>query len=291
MIFKSSVHSDYQIEVEDGKIDLSLLNKVVDSSLPKSIKAEELSSVLKQIQTKEIHPYIDWLRIYGLAASKKKKDGVLPDTAYWNHVTYQEIKPQSSLNKGWEWTKITRDGLSEIGDFVAMDVETTGLTNDDSIIQLSAVKFVNGQIADTYDTFLKPSNDKPVSRVITDITGITQEDVEHAPSFIEVYRDFLDFCGDLIWVGHNISFDIRMFENEMKRANLDMPDLVSADTLTITKEVYPFWSSRGGAYKLENIKHRLKPGLIDGLTSHNSLADSKMCGWWLLQMMEDLHVR
>lgn len=287
MRITSSKHADYAAEFNDqGMFRTDLLNQVASLSLPEFVTVQEALATLKAMD-ENAHAYAKWLTLYITPASRFKRDTVLPDAAYWAKAVYQEIAVSVDETDQWVWNKLDTEGM-DVRDFVAMDVETTGLSREDSIIQLSAVKFKDGQIVDEFDLFVSPSNDKPISSTITDITGITQEDVTGQARFNEVVDDFLGFIGDLTWVGHNIGFDIRMFESEMTRAGLEMPDITSIDTLTVTKDVFPFWPSRGGAYKLENIKHRLAPELIKGLQSHNSLDDSKMCGWWLLELQKEV---
>lgn len=99
----------------------------------------------------------------------------------------------------WVWNKLDTEGM-DVRDFRAMDVETTGLSRDDSIIQLSAVKFQDGQIVGEFDLFVSPSNDKPISSTITDITGITQEDVNGQAKLSRGGQRLpRAFIGDLPW--------------------------------------------------------------------------------------------
>lgn len=293
MRISSSKYADYVVEFnEEGLVDTQLLNQVLGTTLPSFATVEEVSETLTAEVDPGSHTYAQWLKLYLKVATRFKKDTILPDTAYWSRAKYMGFESEDeSLTPEWVWTKIPTEDIADVKDFVAMDVETTGLSSTDSIIQLSAVKFINGEVVEEFDTFVKPSNGKSISFEITDITGITQEDVDSGKQFTEVLDAFWEFIGDLPWVGHNIVFDIGKFKGEIDRAGLEMPDITTIDTLTVTKQLFPFWPSRGGAYKLENIKHRLDPELISGLQSHNSLDDSKMCGWWLLELQKEVRSR
>ena len=96
--------------------------------------------------------------------------------------------------------------------FVAFDFETTGLsTTIDSIIEIGAVKVVNGKIVDsaefTFQELVKPFK-RSIKQEITDKTGITKADVANARKMWEVTPDFMKFVGDNILVGfNNVSFD------------------------------------------------------------------------------------
>lgn len=104
----------------------------------------------------------------------------------------------------------TRD--MDFNSFVVFDVETTGFsTKIDSIIEIGAIKVIDGQIVDekefTFQEFVKPYK-RSISSKITELTGITADDVKGARQMWEVIPDFLDFAGDMVLVGYNsIKFD------------------------------------------------------------------------------------
>ena len=95
-----------------------------------------------------------------------------------------------------------------IKDYIAFDLETTGLdVQKDAIIEIGALKVVDGKVSERFIEFVKP--DKRISSMITNITGITNEMVEDARPTKDIIRDFVDFCGDYVLVGHNIMFDYK----------------------------------------------------------------------------------
>lgn len=107
------------------------------------------------------------------------------------------------------------------------DTETTGLLKTDVneleeqpyIIEFYACKIDDDfNLIDEYETFIKPP--VPVTDNITKITGITQKDVDNAPTFIEVYPDIAEFfVGVNEMIAHNLSFDKNMIANELLRIN------------------------------------------------------------------------
>lgn len=93
-----------------------------------------------------------------------------------------------------------------INDYVVLDLETTGLNPKlDKIIEIGAVKVRDGKVADIYSTFVNPG--RLLTERIVELTGITDEDLKHAPYIEEVLPDFLTFVGDDILIGHNLIFD------------------------------------------------------------------------------------
>ena len=98
-----------------------------------------------------------------------------------------------------------------IKDYVAFDLETTGLNvESDYIIEIGALKVKDGKVCDRFIEFLKPQ--VPITPMITNITGITNEMVAGARNTRDIIRDFVEFCGDFILVGHNIMFDYKFMK-------------------------------------------------------------------------------
>ncbi len=92
--------------------------------------------------------------------------------------------------------------------YVVVDLETTGLSpKTDIILEFAAIKVVNGEIADTFQSLCDPGFDIPP--MITAITGITNEMVRCAPNPGSVLPHFLDFVSDSFVIGHNVLFDVR----------------------------------------------------------------------------------
>jgi DNA polymerase-3 subunit alpha (Gram-positive type) len=123
--------------------------------------------------------------------------------------------------------------------FVVVDLETTGLEpNLDSIVEIAAVKVVNGQIVDEKTTLVHPGIFVP--QETTDITGITTEMLIGQPKFEEVVEDYLNFIGeDGVFVAHNADFDFAFFNSHLRRMN--KPELKNpcVCTFKLAKVVHP----------------------------------------------------
>lgn len=93
------------------------------------------------------------------------------------------------------------------GEFVAFDIETTGLSAaTDRIIEIGAVRFRNGEIVDRFNTFADPQ--RPLSLKIVELTGITDEMLKGAPPIETAIDAFLEFAGDSVLAAHNATFDV-----------------------------------------------------------------------------------
>lgn len=110
--------------------------------------------------------------------------------------------------------------------FVAFDIEHTGtfgISNGDAeseIIEIGAVKVVNGEVVDRFDSFANPG--RKIVPMVTRLTNITDEMVANEPSVSEVIAKFKDFIGDNVLVGHNIKgCDIPHIVRAGKRAGVN----------------------------------------------------------------------
>lgn len=102
--------------------------------------------------------------------------------------------------------------------FVVIDTELTGLDErKDSIVSMAAIRMVGGRIdfEDVFYRLVSPEAALTAESVI--IHGITPSDVHEKPDINTVLREFLEFCGDDIIVGHCVGIDLAFINREMKR--------------------------------------------------------------------------
>ena len=168
-----------------------------------------------------------------------------------------------------------------LGTFVSFDLETTGLdSRTDFIIELGAVKVVDGVITERYQQFVKPPVRIP--QFIQKLTGITNEMVADAPVFEDVVDDLYDFLGDHPLVAHNIYFDHNFLD--VKRAAIDGIPLKNKlmDTLSLVRTL-----------RYDSINHKL--GTVAefyGLSkegAHRADADAVMVADLLLNLISEMH--
>src|SRR4030095_11895323 len=95
--------------------------------------------------------------------------------------------------------------------FVVVDLETTGGgPADGGIIEIGAVRVVDGRLLDTFGTLVNPG--RPPPPFVAALTGISDDMVAGAPSIAEVLPRFLEFAGDAVLVAHNARFDVGHLE-------------------------------------------------------------------------------
>ncbi len=138
--------------------------------------------------------------------------------------------------------------------FVVFDLETTGLVSQpsmgkmDKIIEIGAVKIVNGEMKEKFTSFVA-CKDK-LSEEIVKLTGIVDDDLVGAPAIEDVIADFFKFADGAYLVGHNVQFDynfVRYYGAENGYAFENR----SFDTLTLAQE--RFRAGEIPNYKLNSV--------------------------------------
>lgn len=151
-------------------------------------------------------------------------------------------------------------------DFTVIDLETTGLDSFyDEIIEVVAIKVRNKKIVDKFESLVNPKF--PIDNFITELTGITNEMLEEAPTIETVLPNFLDFIKDDIILGHNVNFDINfLYDKSLEILNYKFTnDFV--DLLRLSRKVYPDFPN----HKLRTIASKLN---IDNPSLHRAFDDS-----------------
>ena len=118
----------------------------------------------------------------------------------------------------------------DLSSFIALDFETTGLSKfTDRIIEVAAIIFKDGKITDSFVTLVNPKIQ--ISDTITNITGITNEMVSHAPTEQEIVEELYSFIGNYPLVAHNMKFDEGFLKELFNRYNLPEKSNQLYDTL------------------------------------------------------------
>lgn len=128
---------------------------------------------------------------------------------------------------------IDSKGQSLMDSYVVFDIETTGFNSvNDRIIEIGAVRVVEGEIKETFSEFVNP--ERPIPYKITQLTTITDDMVKDAGTIEEILPQFLKFCEGSVLVAHNAGFDTGFIRENAKRLNLPYDHTV-VDTLGLGK--------------------------------------------------------
>ncbi len=165
-------------------------------------------------------------------------------------------------------------------DFVALDLETTGLdSKTDRIIEIGAVRFSNGVAGEEYSTFVDPA--MPIPEHITRLTGITNEHVSGAPLFAAIAGRLVAFIGDMPICGHQVDFDINFLNEELKRIALPTVFVQQIDTALISRIV----NLSVTRYTLGSVAKALGVALEN---AHRALDDARASGNVALSLLPRL---
>lgn len=122
-------------------------------------------------------------------------------------------------------------------EMVVFDIETTGLSNRTcGITEIGAVIIKDGEIIDTFNTFVNPEMHIPEE--ITKLTSIDDDMVKDAPLTEEAVRAFLDFAGDRMLIAHNAGFDIGFIRVAAEKYGIEFGNTY-LDTVPLSKYVNP----------------------------------------------------
>ena len=166
-------------------------------------------------------------------------------------------------------------------EYVVFDIETTGLSvSNCKIIELAAVKMVEGKEIDRYSTFVDPHERIPYN--IQQLTNITDEMVQGAPEVDEVLKQFVEFCGDAIVVAHNARFDIGFIQHNLKK--LGMPEMENPvlDTLELARLLHPTMKN----HRLNTLSDKYKVSLE---SHHRAIDDTIALAGILVGLLNDAY--
>ncbi|MBR1905494.1 MAG: topoisomerase DNA-binding C4 zinc finger domain-containing protein [Clostridiales bacterium] len=126
-----------------------------------------------------------------------------------------------------------------LSDYILFDLETTGLsTENDQVVEISALKITDGKITDEFSTLVNPGIHIPYQA--SSINGITDDMVKEAPDMEHALKDFISFIGDSILVGHNIKrFDLGFIQRDAVRYFGRQLTNGYVDTLILSRKYLP----------------------------------------------------
>jgi DNA polymerase III subunit epsilon len=162
------------------------------------------------------------------------------------------------------------DELPQAREYIALDLETTGLMADtDRIVEIGAVRFrESGEETGRFQCLVNPQ--RRMSPAAYAIHGLSDEDLADAPPARDVLPRFLAFLGDpesTALLAHNASFDAGFLGRELARADLSTPTHSLFDTLALARRRLP----QATSHRLDNLATILG---LDPAGAHRALADS-----------------
>ncbi len=163
--------------------------------------------------------------------------------------------------------------------FVVFDLETTGIgPKSNEIIEIGAVKVVDGVMGDTFSEFVNP--ERPIPYHIQELTGIDDSMVAGAENIDAILPRFLSFCQGAVMVAHNASFDMGFIEQKARERGMET-DFTVIDTVSVARALLPDLKR----YKLDTVAKKLGVSLEN---HHRAVDDATATAEIFVKMMERL---
>lgn len=135
-------------------------------------------------------------------------------------VTDESTSSDLSLRRSLSFSVSPKDAVKDMP-WVVFDFETTGLNyHNDRIIEIGALKMINGEIVDEISTLIEV--DIPIPEVVQNITGITPDMLSGQPRIESYLSNFFKFIEGSILIAHNAEFDMSFLSAEASRLGYDI---------------------------------------------------------------------
>lgn len=159
---------------------------------------------------------------------------------------------------------------------VLVDIETNGLNHvRGRVIEVAAIRIENGQIVREFRQLLDPG--APLPQFITNLTGITENDLQGAPLFAAIANELHEMLEGAIFVAHNVRFDYSFLKQEFKRVGMTFSPRQLC-TVRLSRALYP-----------EHRSHKLQ-SLIDRynfrVSERHRAYDDALVLWQFLQHVQ-----
>jgi DNA polymerase-3 subunit epsilon len=155
-------------------------------------------------------------------------------------------------------------------EFLAVDTETNGLGGDScELTEIGTVLVGGGELHDRWSSLVRTN--MPLGRGIQRFTGITQQQIDHAPEPEAVLPSLALMLEGRVMVAHNAAFDRRVLRQAFARVGLTWPNPPVLCTAALARAVLPLQRQR----KLTLLADALG---IEVDIAHRALADAETCG-------------
>lgn len=165
--------------------------------------------------------------------------------------------------------------------FTVFDVETSGLKPDkDDVLEIAALKLRGSEIIDRFEMLAQPT--KSIPPEAERVHGLNEIFLlVNGQSIDIVIKNFLDFIGDSIIVGHNIrEFDWLFIIYYCQKMRLAKPENKLIDTLELSRKLLSLNSNT-----LTNVASHFG---FEHKDAHRAMPDVEMNAKVFLKLMEIL---
>ncbi|MEW6535148.1 MAG: 3'-5' exonuclease [Candidatus Auribacterota bacterium] len=194
-------------------------------------------------------------RIFNYLSRKKNRAGTEPEIcglffqAMPNHPGVSHTMLQSVLRLDGRFYYDDRNGLWFVNEdmlsirlpeaeYCIIDIETTGFNRQfDRIIEIGAVKIVDGELYSKMDLLINP--ERPVPFKITQLTGLAEEMLVDKQPFHEIVPALMEYIGSSVLVAHHSDFDLGFINASLQRCGHHPLDNITLCSCKIARRLFP----------------------------------------------------
>lgn len=168
-----------------------------------------------------------------------------------------------------------------------LDTETTGLGDDDEIVQIGIVDH-KGKVL--LNELVKPT--KPISQSASEIHGITNETVKNAHSYTEIHDKIVEIVKDKNLLIYNKDFDLDMLQQTAMIHGLSGYKFGYKKAFCVMNwyaKIYGEYNDYFGSYtwqKLSNAAYQQDIDISD-LTEHEAVSDCEITRRLVTKLISD----
>ncbi len=150
--------------------------------------------------------------------------------------------------------------------FSFVDIETTGTNPKNSrIIEIGIIRVEDGSIVEEFSSLINPQTF--VDPFILTMTGISQTELESAPSFYKIKDKIKELLSGSVFVAHNAIFDYSFIKKEFEHLEESFSSKYCC-TVKLSKKLYP-------RFKHHNLDSIIKRFNLNCTNRHRAFDDTK----------------
>ncbi len=185
------------------------------------------------------------------------------------------------------------------GQLIVLDLEMNPVKGEEAarlareVIEIGAVRVCNNEIADSFQTYVKPSFSNNVSPYIRRLTGINDANIRHAPSFADAMHKLAE------WIGAESGVVICTWSDADKRQIMEesaVKTVTIPGNLDVFEDVQLLHHEKFGAdiTRKQMALHKAAQQygiMMSKKESHSALYDSKITAEILIQLLTGRYQR
>lgn len=166
--------------------------------------------------------------------------------------------------------------------YVVVDLETTGhsIKAGDEMIEIGMAVIEDGQLTEQLSAFVRPT--QPIPPFISQLTGITDEDVKEAETFDVIAPRVLSLLDGGVFVAHNVQFDLNFLNDALEEEGYLPYTGPVIDTVELARILLPTAESHALSHLSESLQ-------LAHQEAHRAGSDASATAELLLELLKRLH--